>query len=1026
MVMITSTTLPGSTAINTNPEYSISRKIYVSKSDTALNARDIAEMEGLRAYEITGEWLAAHPEYGSSAELALTENLAVRLWKEVAPTDEDASRHWLHLDAGYVYEYIGRPLAGSRSDPRTEPVFVSTYGDGKAFSMSKMLVLSENRAQHIQFNTGVEDVSVVVPTGDPDPRDGLRKIFISKGENAWSLREIAKAEGMRASQITAEWLAANTKYGSSADFALDEKAALRLWKVVAPDDVAALNNWLFLERGYNYENIGRLIAASSRHEDRPDPLYVSTWGDSAEASLSDMIGVGGNRTEHISFEHSDIATGDGVGGGTAPVVAPETPADEPETPTTEPETPDVVADDDTGGKTQDTPGTPLPATAPSDDEPADPEPVVAEGDTGGRGGTGPVSDPVLPDPSGDVDVTEPRDPDAPVDVPSAEPLDIGSGSATVMGGRVSTLVSDELGDAVSVKIVARPDHGNVTVNPDNSLSLVMTTSDYSGPISFTYETVGANGAVKTHSVSVDVTPGISIGGWGTGEDHYMLQTDADNKVIVEHGDNHRKVHISQSDDALSIRDIAALEGLSVKDINGAWLEANPEYGASPEMALKEDAGMMLWETITGNFADPSSNWLLFEKGYTYNDVGRLVSSGSEGESELHPILITSYGEGELPVITSRVNLLKDLSSNIVLQDLALEGNGFQALLGKNLLLDHLSFTHSDLNIQKVDGFTLRESSIIDAYHETPVDGGDTWNASLNRTGGMFGKNNDGVLIENTFWDHNGWGDGYDFNMSADYPQPPSYYSHNVYLQYDNEDVTFRDNITMRAASYGAQIRSGGHIEDNLILDNNAGLVFHGGDYKKNGNVGNYSLLLGNVVTSGQHLTVASKTGATASGIHNAAVMTTLVDNIVAHVANPDDLVEWEEKFLSQAPQSSIRRQNRSMTTRLRSTGWAGSTRTASSRSAIRTLAIWTRMCSTIRPSRTSQRNCWASPRARSKSLRMFCVRRPTASLMVSSMRISSMPISALASELMSMCVISARPCASCRTASRMVCAGITG
>ena len=178
----------------------------------------------------------------------------------------------------------------------------------------------------------------------------------------------------------------------------------------------------------------------------------------------------------------------------------------------------------------------------------------------------------------------------------------------------------------------------------------------------------------------------------------------------------------------------------------------------------------------------------------------------------------------------------------------------------------------------------------------PENKGATWAASANRITGFFNKSSDGVLIENSFFDHNGWGDGYDSGLSVKNPQPPSYYSHNVYVQYDSTDVTFRDNVSMRAASFGAQIRPGGFIEDNLFLDNNAALNFLGGNYKKYGLVGNYSLVTDNLVTSGAHKRVDHWEGAVTMGIEDGGALSSMIDNIVAHLSNPDDPAEFLEKI----------------------------------------------------------------------------------------------------------------------------------
>ena len=80
-------------------------------------------------------------------------------------------------------------------------------------------------------------------------------------------------------------------------------------------------------------------------------------------------------------------------------------------------------------------------------------------------------------------------------------------------------------------------------------------------------------------------------------------------------------------------------------------------------------------------------------------------------------------------------------------------------------------------------------------------------------------------------------------------QPPSMFSHNFYFNYYNTDLTMRDNIIMRGASFGAQVRSGGYIEDNVFLDNNIGVNFVGGGDDRSGEVGSGSYTLFRSTTS---------------------------------------------------------------------------------------------------------------------------------------------------------------------------------
>jgi len=479
------------------------------------------------------------------------------------------------------------------------------------------------------------------------------------------------------------------------------------------------------------------------------------------------------------------------------------------------------------------------------------------------------------------------------EVAAPAPKVAAEGAAEVISGRVTTLVAEDTDDIASIRILDGPDYGNVTVNPDNSFAVVMTTTDYVGGASFNYEATYVDGTTEVFTTELNVTEGLQQAGWGTG-DFYMLETDENDKVIVEHGDNHREVYVSGSDEALTLADIARLEDVNINQVNGKFLSLRPEYGGTEGMALDAVAGETLWRELVNDDAEPGSHWLLFERGYEYEDLDGLYFGGAEGESELHPLLMTSYGEGDKPVLHGDISFFNDLSTNVVFQDLQF-ADSISALAAGNLLIDDASFKDAGLFINNVEGFTLRNAQVIDNAREAPADG-EYWEPVSNRVFGIFVNKSDGVLIENTFWDHNGWEDDYDYDLSADGGQPPSQYSHNLYIQHNNEDVTFRDSITMRAAFFGVQIRSGGFVEDNLILDNNAGLNTLGGDYNGAGPIGNYSLYTDNVVTSAQHLETAKASGATGLGIVNNGLMTTLLDNIVAHAANPDDPSELADKI----------------------------------------------------------------------------------------------------------------------------------
>ncbi|WP_147436028.1 hypothetical protein [Litoreibacter meonggei] len=586
----------------------------------------------------------------------------------------------------------------------------------------------------------------------------------------------------------------------------------------------------------------------------------------------------------------------GGGGGGSKAATPAAPA-QPGTSPSDPETvvtPDPEADvvvepvtnPDPVVVPQPTPTTPVVVVEPTPEPAPEPDPVVVVEPT-----PDPVVPPVVVDPTPD-----PEPPTDPVVVEPSGPPTLGSFNATATAGRVTTLEIDNAENLVGVKIISGPDYGNVTVNPDNTLALVLTGTSDTTDLSFSFEATYADGTSTIYDAGVDVSAGSQAGGWGMGE-FYMLQTDQDNNLVVEHGFNHVKVHISGDNDALSLQDIANLEGINVSEINGKWFESHSEYGADPDMALAEDAGRMLWSQLTGTGTEPSSHWLLFEAGHEYSEMGPILDRGTTGESELNPIYVGSYGNGEQPIISSPMNLAQDGYENVVFQGIEFTG-GIRFLRGENIAFDDISITGEEAVFQNIENITFRNADVTDVVHEVPNELNATiWSPHVNRMTGIYGNNNHGMLLEDLYLDHNAWADDYEADLSLSGGMPPSLYSHNIYLNYGNSDVTLRDTITARGASFGAQVRSGGFIENNVFLDNNAGVNFLGGTVEDGVNQGNYTLFMDNVVTSGAHkeVTVGPKGGLTIGAVSKAADAT-LINNIITHLADPNDPADLAGKY----------------------------------------------------------------------------------------------------------------------------------
>ena len=477
--------------------------------------------------------------------------------------------------------------------------------------------------------------------------------------------------------------------------------------------------------------------------------------------------------------------------------------------------------------------------------------------------------------------SQPEEPEVPTAPSAPRSVD----NLTAEAGRVLTIHLEEDASISAVRILSQARHGHVSVNADNSLSLVLSENpNNTEDTGFRYEITYANGRTQEVEAKVDVQAGQEPKGWGQGN-FYMLETGLDGRAVVEHGDNHRKVYVTEGAHGLTRADIAQVEGVSASQVTAKWLKDHPEYGASPDKALNTELGMELWYATTGRHVDPNSNWLLFERGYEYENAGRLVSRGTLGESALNPTFIGAYGEGSDPKMGEGVKIYQEKISHVVIQDLDLPG--LMALTGENLLLDRLSITSDHVNIHNIEHLTIRDSDIVDVARSVPVNDDKVWNASNNRISGTYLGNVDGAYLDNNLFDRNGWAPGYDYNLSPSKPMPPSYYNHNLYVQENVLDITVRDNIFMRGASFGAQVRPGGVIEGNSFIDNNAALNFFSG--------ANYTLALDNIVTSAGYKKVAHYEGGLSMGIDGQSKGSSLVGNIIAHRADPNNAAEQAEK-----------------------------------------------------------------------------------------------------------------------------------
>jgi len=148
---------------------------------------------------------------------------------------------------------------------------------------------------------------------------------------------------------------------------------------------------------------------------------------------------------------------------------------------------------------------------------------------------------------------------------------------------------------------------------------------------------------------------------------------------------------------------------------------------------------------------------------------------------------------------------------------------------ENVLVENVLMDNSSGTVMSPRRITIRRCVIRNCHRDEPKkakkDPSVGWARDQlgNRHQGLFANSVRGLLVEENVLDHNGWEEGYvESGGGPDDPQPPSMYSHNLYLSSENRDLTVRSNINARAASQALRDGSGQFYVGNVMIANNIG------------------------------------------------------------------------------------------------------------------------------------------------------------------------------------------------------------
>lgn len=233
--------------------------------------------------------------------------------------------------------------------------------------------------------------------------------------------------------------------------------------------------------------------------------------------------------------------------------------------------------------------------------------------------------------------------------------------------------------------------------------------------------------------------------------------------------------------------------------------------------------------------DSCPDWMLLRCGDEwYENISPIGKSGRSGDE---PILISSYGEGERPLIKSEESSVISNDGHVFPEHVFFIGLDLYSYKrdpssadydesvtsnrgvrwvggGNDILMEDCCFRFfsGGLVAQKYTGpqltdFKLRRSIITDSY------------STNSHSQGFYASQIDGLLIEECFFDHNGWliqgtGDNSQEGGAA------TMFNHNTYFTECN-DVVFRGNMFFRASSMGNKMCSN-HPDSStgILFDNN--------------------------------------------------------------------------------------------------------------------------------------------------------------------------------------------------------------
>jgi uncharacterized protein YjdB len=408
----------------------------------------------------------------------------------------------------------------------------------------------------------------------------------------------------------------------------------------------------------------------------------------------------------------------------------------------------------------------------------------------------------------------------------------------------------------NTSVVTVDESGNLTAVSGGQAIITVTTVQ--GGFTDTTVVTVTGTPVSGVELSHEVLP-VSIGQYGRNLSYTVSPADAANKQVTWSSADPtiaevtseglvKPVSVGETIVTVTTSDGSFTDTVTVT-VDSGWTELTPHpkakiYYVSSSEGDNTNDGLSPENPLATIFEGLSrigpGDWLLMKRGDTFHET---INFWQNGYSEEYKSVIGAYGDLSLPR-----PIIDPQGSMVSIWDGRGAGAGVPSPQPKSLehvaiVSLHLYQSHNDPSSPnyrtnsaatafrrygpgrdvlfedvRVDNFSnfvfegvddlydvvIRRCQFLDAHTSNST-------GSSGRSQGLYVYRVFGLLIEENFFDHNGW-----LEAAGD---SPDLFSHNIYLSYDSLDTVVRRNLIARAAANGLQQRAGGVQEKNVFLQN---------------------------------------------------------------------------------------------------------------------------------------------------------------------------------------------------------------